>query len=317
MRCSIAVACKYAAIEKQMSRARETIRTGIRTGLTKKLRQMLGDGGIGSIVQTHFHQCGAALALRSSIALHDREKTFEQKVAYFIARHFPAQSAANQTGSAAQDGERILRRLFVARPAAFLRSTALLPERMELDRIELDVLLRELLLGMARHREIHVVAAEQQVFADRHALKLQFSRLLRNGDQAEICRAAADVDNQNQIAWLYLFAPVWIALDPGIESGLRLFDDCYFRITGLRAARCVRSRAAASKEAGTVIKNALFIEGSIRMLMVPGRSEVRKILARSFDWRDLCMPSGAFSGNSGRLGFEGVRKPALGGVHEA
>ena len=61
--------------------------------------------------------------------------------------------------------------------------------------------------------------------AHRDAAERQFPVLFRNGDQTEVGRAAAHVANQNQVADLDSFAPgVAVSLDPGVESGLRLFQ---------------------------------------------------------------------------------------------
>ena len=46
-------------------------------------------------------------------------------------------------------------------------------------------LVRELLLGIAGQRKIHVVAAQQQMFADGNALQLQFATLFGDGDQVK------------------------------------------------------------------------------------------------------------------------------------
>ena len=59
---------------------------------------------------------------------------------------------------------------------------------------------RELLGDEARQREIDIVAAEQDVLADGHALELQFAGVLGDGDQGEIGGAAADIDDQDQVA---------------------------------------------------------------------------------------------------------------------
>ena len=56
-------------------------------------------------------------------------------------------------------------------------------------------------LGKTGHREIHVVAAQQQVFADGDALQLQLTIAFGDGDQSQVCGAAADIDDQNQITW--------------------------------------------------------------------------------------------------------------------
>ena len=107
---------------------------------------------------------------------------------------------------------------------ALLRDSALLPQRVELHRIQLRVLLRELRLDSARQREIHVVAAEQDVLADSDALKPKFAAFLGDGDQREVGGTATDVDDENEIADADLLAPVRIAFDPGVESRLRLLE---------------------------------------------------------------------------------------------
>ena len=40
----------------------------------------------------------------------------------------------------------------------------------------------------------------------------------------EVGGAAADIDDEDQVAHLDALAPVGMALDPGVEGGLRLFE---------------------------------------------------------------------------------------------
>ena len=121
---------------------------------------------------------------------------------------------------------------------AFLCDSALLPQRIELHRIELRVLLGELRLDSTCEREIHVVAAEQDVFAYGDALKAKFAAFLCDRDQREVGGTAADVDNEDEIADADLLAPVRMAFDPGVESGLRLFEQ-----DDVLIARLLRRRA--------------------------------------------------------------------------
>ena len=58
----------------------------------------------------------------------------------------------------------------------------------------------ETLLQQAREREVHVVAAEQDVLADGDALERELAIRARHGDQAEVGRAAADVADEDQVA---------------------------------------------------------------------------------------------------------------------
>ena len=65
----------------------------------------------------------------------------------------------------------------------------------------------EPLLQQAREREVHVVAAEQDVLADGDALEREVAVLLGDGDQGEVGRAAADVADEDQIADVDAAAP--------------------------------------------------------------------------------------------------------------
>ena len=51
-------------------------------------------------------------------------------------------------------------------------------------------------------REVHVVAAEQQVIADGLPHETESALLLHRADEAEIARAAADIDDETQRARL-------------------------------------------------------------------------------------------------------------------
>ncbi len=58
----------------------------------------------------------------------------------------------------------------------------------------------EALLEQAGERQVHVVAAEQDVLADGDALEGEVAVALGHGDQAEVGRAAADVADEDQVA---------------------------------------------------------------------------------------------------------------------
>ena len=72
--------------------------------------------------------------------------------------------------------------------------------------------------------EIDVIAAEQDVFADGDAFELQFAVLFGDGDEREIGGASADIDDEHEVAFVDALTPVGMALDPGVEGGLRLFE---------------------------------------------------------------------------------------------
>ena len=56
-------------------------------------------------------------------------------------------------------------------------------------------------------REVHVVAAEQDVLADREPREGEVAALVADGDQGEVGRAAADVADEDDVADLDLLAP--------------------------------------------------------------------------------------------------------------
>ena len=74
--------------------------------------------------------------------------------------------------------------------------------------------------------EVEIVAAEDQVIADGDAVELDFPPFAASdANQGEIGRAAADVANQNLLAGLDQPVPVvGVGVNPGVEGGLRLFD---------------------------------------------------------------------------------------------
>ena len=75
-----------------------------------------------------------------------------------------------------------------------------MPQTVQLPGI--DALARgfKLLLQKARQRQVHVVAAQQDVVTNGDTFQCQFAVLFGNHDEAEIRSAAADVAHQNQVA---------------------------------------------------------------------------------------------------------------------
>src|SRR5690606_4926253 len=74
-------------------------------------------------------------------------------------------------------------------------------------------------------RQVHIVAAQQNVVAHGHAVRFELAVALEDRDQREVAGAAADVDYQDDVARRYLFAPAAAAaLDPAVQGRLRLFE---------------------------------------------------------------------------------------------
>ena len=82
----------------------------------------------------------------------------------------------------------------------FLRDAALVPQAMQLPGVDAMAVGLKALLQEACEREIHVVAAEQDVIANCDTLQRKVAVLFGNHDQAEVRRAAAHVAHQHQVA---------------------------------------------------------------------------------------------------------------------
>ncbi len=172
-------------------------------------------------------------------------------------------------------------------------------------------------------RQVHVVAAEQDVLADGQARQGQVAPFVGDGDQGEVGRPAADVADQDDVADLDLLAPsVALGGQPGVERGLRLLEQRdVLRAPPCAAASMVSSRATASNEAGTVRKTSWFSSRSAAVLpairCVPGVAQVLEVGRRGGDRRDPGHVLGRRPGQDGGAAVDaGVREPALGRAHQ-
>jgi hypothetical protein len=119
----------------------------------------------------------------------------------------------------------------VASSASFAPA-ARLHQRAELRRVQPPA--RQLRLDGLRQREVHVVAAEQEVLADRVADEREFAPLLAGANQAEVGRAAADVHDQAPHPGLE--HPGFLGrvrAEPRVERRLRLFEQRHVLQAGL------------------------------------------------------------------------------------
>ncbi len=90
------------------------------------------------------------------------------------------------------------------------------------------------LFQIVRQGKIEIIAAEDQVLADGHAVELHLAALTAaDADQRKVGRAAADIANENFLTRLDKPVPaVSMGVDPGIERGLRLLDEHHSRQAG-------------------------------------------------------------------------------------
>ena len=119
----------------------------------------------------------------------------------------------------------------------------------------------------AASSEIHVVAPEQDVVADRDPLEREVAGVAGDLDQREVGGAAADVAHQHHAARGQILAPVAsprVAEVRVIERRLRLLEQRHLvdSAGSSRAATTVSSRATGSNDAGTVTSTSCSSAGS-------------------------------------------------------
>jgi hypothetical protein len=155
------------------------------------------------------------------------------------------------------------------------------------------------------------------VLAHGDAIEREFALAAGDGDQGEVGGAAADVHHQDQIAHSHAFAPVGVAFDPGVESGLRLFEQCEIAVAGLNGGfqrQFARHRIEGSRHR---YQHLLLGERSLRHARVPGLAQVLQKPAAGFDGRN---PADAFRSakrHQRRCAvYTRMRQPALGRGHQ-
>ncbi len=176
----------------------------------------------------------------------------------------------------------------------------------------------ELLFEMAGEGEIDVVAAEEDVFADGDAFQLQLAGFFGDGDEGEVRRASADVDDEDEVADGDALPPIGVAFDPGVEGGLRFFEKDDVGETG--AGGGLKSQLAGDgvEGGGDGDEDLLLVERGFGMFRFPGVAEVFEIELRGFDGREFFDAFGRVERKEGRGAVDaGVGEPAFGGGDEA
>ena len=150
-----------------------------------------------------------------------------------LAQQGRLDGAADQAAALAENRDRLLLGLRARLEQFFLGDAAVGPQRLMLAAIDPGALFREPLGHDTGEREIDIVAAQQNVIADRDAVEAQFAVRFGDRDQREIGGTAADIDDQDQVAHGDALAPIGVAFDPGVEGGLRFFEQGDVLIAGL------------------------------------------------------------------------------------
>ena len=161
-----------------------------------------------------------------------------------------------------------------------------MPEHLHLSGVELDPLGSELLRGGVGQRQVHVVAAEQDVIADGDPLERQVALDLADRDQREVGGAAADVAHQDHVTDGELLAPAVAGLaQPRVERRLRLLEQRHVRqarVGGGAHRELARDRVERRRHRQ---QHLLRGQRRVGMRVVPGRAHMAEIARRGLDRR--------------------------------
>ena len=142
-------------------------------------------------------------------------------------------------------------------------------------------------LGQPGDRQVHVVAAQDQVAADGDPVELDLVTAVpgrSHADQRQVRRPAADVAYQDQLPGSHAVTPiVSVTIDPGVEGGLGLFDQVHAAESRL-LRRLNRQLASHLVERSRQRDHdVLFVKRLIGVRVVPSRAEVSQIPRRRVD----------------------------------
>ena len=176
-----------------------------------------------------------------SVARDRREESVEQHLIEIGAAKRRANRAADQPAALAEHRDRMLVTVRL-REQRLLRDAALVPQRLQLPRCRCgDLSLSRRCCSDARQRQIHVVAAEQDVIADRRRARAPDRRRARStSDQAEVgrCRRRCRTPARGRRRGSCRRQRSPRAVDPGVAGGLRLLEQRDVRQAGgLRGAQ--------------------------------------------------------------------------------
>ena len=289
----------------------------------QKRRQVARDGRVCRVGQAQLNQTGAA-ALWADISGFLRHKTIEHQALNFIARQRNGARAANQLRAAAQQGDVGLRRR-VGTQQQFFGGAAALHQLREA-RCRQTGSIAQAALNVVRQRQVHVVAAEHQMFADADARQTRQAigggRSVLDRNQRQVRGAAADVAHQHLLRAVQLRGQLLaLAKQPVVEGGLRFFQQAQRGQAGI-ARGLQRQGARAFVERGWHRQHDVLLrQRRIGKARIPRRMHMRQIAGAGRDRRDfgyvtfraLCAPrqDGGVAVNAG------VRQPAFGAADQA
>ena len=143
------------------------------------------------------------------------------------------------------------------------------------------------------------------MLAHRHAFQRQLAVRFGHGDEREIGGAAADIDHQDEVAGLYPIAPVGVAFDPGVEGGLRLFQERDVAIAGLLGSFQGEFARHRVEGCGDRHQHLLRGEFGVGHAGVPGFAQMFEVTAAGFERRNFGDALGRMEGQQRRGAIDG------------
>src|SRR6056297_139388 len=196
--------------------------------LRQEFGQVPGYRWISGIRQAEFLE-PALSALRWFVQPHRWKESIQQSLVDLRSSKFDLNRTGQQLRSFARDVDRVAFRTRIGQHRLFDTSGRLY-QSVPLHRGQRSIGLAclKLRFGLFGNRQIHVVAAEDQMPSHSDAMKLHLiSRLARwlDSDQSQVGCSAPDVTNQNQLAGADQVLPVvTVPIDPGVKGGLRFLN---------------------------------------------------------------------------------------------
>jgi hypothetical protein len=254
----------------------------------------------------------AGAAPRARVGRHLRKEAVEHDRLDLVAPERRHECAADDRPAAARHRHAHLGERRVGQQP-LLRRAALGDKRVEALRVELSAARDEPRLHLARERHVDVVAAEQQVLAHGDALEAQLSPAGAGGDEREVGRAAAHVDDQDERVCRDARAPVrLVSHEPGVEGGLRLLQQHHVR-EPCRPRGGERQLARHLVEGGGHGEDDVLLGQRRGETRVPRLAHVSQAARRGLDGRHAGHVVGRAPGEDRRRAVDGgVAEPRLG-----
>jgi len=169
---------QHTAVEQNMRRRRVLA--------LQKITEMARDGRVGCVRQPELGEASAT-PLRHFVQRHFGKEAIQQDAIDIGALQFGLEGSSHHSRAAPKNCDGVVLGALAFGKQLFLAGATLLPQRVELDRIQL----RQSLGDLMRQSDIDIIAAEKNMFADGDALERELPRVIADRNQAEVRGSAA------------------------------------------------------------------------------------------------------------------------------